>query len=93
MKLWQFSLTSKRTIIIAIALTTWILWLTLLGTKDAFSHLLNHWQIALTMLFGSMIAGGTSMGGGAVAFPVFTKLLHIPPHDAKIFSLAIQIVG
>jgi uncharacterized membrane protein YfcA len=93
MKLWQFSLTSKRTIIIAIALTTWILWLTLLGTKDAFSHLLNHWQIALTMLFGSMIAGGTSMGGGAVAFPVFTKLLHIPPHDAKIFSLAIQSVG
>ena len=93
MKVWQFSLTSKRTIIIAIALTTWIVWLTLLGAKEAFSHLINHWQIAITMLFGSMIAGGTSIGGGAVAFPVFTKLLHIPAHDTKIFSLAIQSVG
>ncbi|NEQ83181.1 MAG: sulfite exporter TauE/SafE family protein, partial [Moorea sp. SIO2I5] len=45
------------------------------------------------MVFGSMIAGGTSVGGGAVAFPVFTKLLQIPAHDAKVFSLAIQAVG
>ncbi|NEO93191.1 MAG: sulfite exporter TauE/SafE family protein [Moorea sp. SIO3G5] len=45
------------------------------------------------MVFGSAIAGGTSLGGGAVAFPVFTKVLHIPPQDAKIFSLAIQSVG
>jgi len=40
-----------------------------------------------------MIAGGTSLGGGAVAFPVFTKVLHITPYDAKVFSLAIQSVG
>ncbi len=45
------------------------------------------------MVLGSMVAGGTSMGGGAVAFPVFTKVLHIPPHDAKVFSLAIQSIG
>ncbi|MEM9120494.1 MAG: sulfite exporter TauE/SafE family protein [Cyanobacteria bacterium P01_F01_bin.56] len=45
------------------------------------------------MAFGSVIAGGTSVGGGAVAFPVFTKLLQIPPYDAKVFSLAIQAVG
>lgn len=45
------------------------------------------------MVFGSAIAGGTCLGGGAVAFPVFTKVLHISPHDAKIFSLAIQSVG
>lgn len=93
---------SKRMIVLAIgkaiplgaiALATWTAWLTILGYQEAFSHLISHWQIALTMLFGSMIAGGTSVGGGAVAFPVFTKLLHIPPHDAKIFSLAIQSVG
>ena len=89
----QFSLLSKKTIILIIALTTWIVWLTFLGIEGAFSHLIHYWQIVLTMLFGSMIAGGTSIGGGAVAFPVFTKLLHISPHDAKIFSLAIQSVG
>jgi hypothetical protein len=49
------------------------------------------WVVRLS--FGSMIAGGTSLGGGAVAFPVFTKVLHITPYDAKVFSLAIQSVG
>ncbi len=84
---------SQRTILISIALVVWSAWLTLLGGKEAFSYLLGHWQIALTMVFGSAIAGGTSLGGGAVAFPVFTKILHISPSDAKIFSLAIQSVG
>ncbi len=93
MKIWQLSLRSKRTIVIAIALCTWTVWLSFLGVQEAFSNLINHWQIALTMFFGSIIAGGTSIGGGAVAFPVFTKLLYISPHDAKIFSLAIQSVG
>ena len=45
------------------------------------------------MAFGSFIAGATSEGGGAIAFPVFTKVLEIRPLDAKIFSLAIQSVG
>jgi len=40
-----------------------------------------------------MVAGGTSLGGGIIAFPVFTKVLHITPYDAKVFSLAIQSVG
>ncbi|NET46581.1 sulfite exporter TauE/SafE family protein, partial [Okeania sp. SIO2B3] len=83
----------KRVIVLAIATATWIVWLIIIGYQEAFSHLISNWQIALTMLFGSMIAGGTSIGGGAVAFPVFTKLLHISPHEAKVFSLAIQSVG
>ena len=45
------------------------------------------------MIFGSFIAGATSEGGGAIAFPVFTKVLHVLPQDAKVFSLAIQSVG
>ena len=32
-------------------------------------------------------------GGGAVAFPVLTKWLQVSPHEAKVFSLAIQSVG
>ena len=84
---------SKHRIIIPITLTVWTAWLIFLGFQPAFEHLINHWEIALTMAFGSVIAGGTSVGGGAVAFPVFTKLLQIPPYDAKVFSLAIQAVG
>ena len=45
------------------------------------------------MVFGSFIAGATSEGGGAIAFPIFTKVLNITPLDAKVFSLAIQSVG
>lgn len=84
---------NKRTTVGLIAIAVWTAWLILLTPSQAFTHLINHWQIAITMMFGSMIAGGTSLGGGAVAFPVFTKLLHISPHDARIFSLAIQSIG
>jgi uncharacterized membrane protein YfcA len=74
------------------ALLIWIVWLTL-GGGNAIHHLLVDWKVGLTMIFGSMVGGGTSEGGGAVAFPVFTKLLHIAPYDARNFSLAIQSVG
>jgi uncharacterized membrane protein YfcA len=45
------------------------------------------------MVVGSFIAGASSEGGGAVAFPVFTLLLNIAPETARNFSLAIQSVG
>nr|WP_245212707.1 sulfite exporter TauE/SafE family protein [Rhodohalobacter sp. SW132] len=45
------------------------------------------------MVLGSFIAGATSEGGGAVAFPVFTKLFDIAPQDAKIFAFFIQSFG
>jgi len=77
---------------LVLALLTWAAWL-LLGGTTAIYHLLADWKIGLTMVFGSVIGGGTSAGGGAVAFPVFTKLLHISAYDARNFSLAIQSVG
>ena len=45
------------------------------------------------MVFGSLVGGGTSEGGGAIAIPIFTTLLHIAPRDARNFSLAIQSAG
>ncbi|NEQ96903.1 MAG: sulfite exporter TauE/SafE family protein [Cyanothece sp. SIO2G6] len=71
----------------------WSGWLVLLRPDYAIANIMEHWAIAVTMFFGSMVAGGTSMGGGAVAFPVLTKVLEIPAQDAKIFSLAIQTIG
>jgi hypothetical protein len=77
---------------LSIALAVWTLWL-VFGGRNALHHLLIDWRVALTMVFGSMVGGGTSEGGGAVAFPIFTKLLHIAAYDARNFSLAIQSVG
>jgi uncharacterized membrane protein YfcA len=75
-----------------LALFIWIVWL-FFGGGNALHHLLIDWKVALTMVFGSIVGGGTSEGGGAIAFPIFTKLLHIAPYDARNFSLAIQSVG
>ncbi|MBE9039484.1 sulfite exporter TauE/SafE family protein [Oscillatoriales cyanobacterium LEGE 11467] len=84
---------SKYKITPIVSVVVWLAWLTILGFSSAFSYLIDNWEVAVTMIFGSAIAGGTSLGGGAVAFPVFTKLLHIAPADARIFSLAIQSIG
>ncbi len=78
---------------ILVTVTVWTVWLTLNGPIQALSNLIANWKVATTMVFGSMVAGGTSMGGGAVAFPVLTKVLHVPPQEAKVFSLAIQSIG
>ena len=53
----------------------------------------DYWPSALTMTMGSFVAGSTPMGGGVVAFPVFTKYFGIETEQAKIFSLFIQSVG
>eukprot|EP00593_Proboscia_inermis_P010989 CAMPEP_0171323538 /NCGR_PEP_ID=MMETSP0816-20121228/115639_1 /TAXON_ID=420281 /ORGANISM="Proboscia inermis, Strain CCAP1064/1" /LENGTH=375 /DNA_ID=CAMNT_0011822273 /DNA_START=161 /DNA_END=1288 /DNA_ORIENTATION=- len=45
------------------------------------------------MIFGSIVAGLTSEGGGAVAFPVMTLALGVPPAVARDFSFAIQSFG
>ncbi len=71
----------------------WLVWAYYLTESEPCATIRRNWQVSLTMLFGSFIAGATSEGGGAVAFPVFTKLLGVQPQDAKVFSLAIQSVG
>ena len=82
----------KRThILFGIAVVT--IWLTSFDFNWALENLKRHFPISVTMAFGSLVAGGTALGGGAVAFPVLTKILGIAPFNAKIFSLAIQSIG
>lgn len=69
---------------------TWILGVTLSG---AWGRVADHGVAALTMVFGSFVAGATPQGGGAVAFPVFTKALNVPAEAARSFSLCIQAIG
>jgi uncharacterized membrane protein YfcA len=51
------------------------------------------WIMSVTMALGSFVAGATSEGGGAVAFPVMTLAMDISPSVARDFSLMIQSVG
>lgn len=62
-------------------------------TTDLLSEALKAWPAAVTMVFGSFIAGASAEGGGAIAFPVFTLILKIPPPSARNFSFAIQSIG
>ena len=45
------------------------------------------------MIFGSFIAGSSPEGSAAIAYPVFTLLLKIPPAIARNFAFAIQSIG
>jgi hypothetical protein len=49
--------------------------------------------MTITMAFGSFIGGATAEGGGAVAFPVMTLVLHLSPAVARDFSFMIQCCG
>ncbi|MEM7602225.1 MAG: TSUP family transporter [Verrucomicrobiota bacterium] len=69
---------------------TWVVYVTL--TKQ-WPLMVDHWEQALTMVFGSFVAGSTPAGGGAVAFPVFTKLLGVDVSVARDHSLMIQSIG
>lgn len=71
----------------------WVIWLGAMFMLDAW-HLFNDYAfVSSTMAFASFIAGATSEGGGAVAFPVLTIFFNIEPQIARDFSLAIQSVG
>jgi uncharacterized membrane protein YfcA len=74
-------------------LLVWTGWLVLMFSGDHWHHLASSWFMSITMLFASFIAGSTSEGGGAVAFPVMTLVFDIPPVVARDFSIMIQSVG
>ena len=75
------------------ALSYWALWLILMVSGDRWGLFIDNYWMTLTMVFGSFIAGATSEGGGAVAFPVMTMVFKIRPDIARDFSLMIQSVG
>ncbi len=69
------------------------LWLAVMVATDQLGRAGDNLAAAVTMVFGSFVAGSTPQGGGAVAFPVFTKVLGVTAADARSFSLAIQAIG
>ena len=62
-------------------------------STDSFYIFVKHGYAVLTMIFGSFIAGSSPEGSAAIAYPVFTLLLKIPPAIARNFAFAIQSIG
>ncbi len=87
-------MTRKNLVVYFLAVFTILLaWIFAMDRLEWWGMFRETWPISLTMVFGSFIAGATAEGGGAVAFPVFTKLFGIASEDAKIFSFMIQSFG
>ncbi|MGK7908952.1 MAG: TSUP family transporter [Synechococcus sp.] len=76
-----------------VPVTVWTIWLVFVTAGHRWHLFVDNWFMSVTMAVGSFIAGSTSEGGGAVAFPVMTLLFDIPPAVARDFSLMIQSVG
>ncbi len=75
---------------IAITLLVWGIYM---STQELWSLFRTHGFMTITMIAGSFVAGVSSEGGGAVAYPVMTLVFSIDPTVARNFSLAIQSVG
>lgn len=71
-------------------LAIWLVYVTVAGH---WGRVADQWVSSVTMVSGSFVAGSTPQGGGAVAFPVFTKVLDIDAEVARSFSLSIQAIG
>lgn len=76
-----------------LVLALYILWAGYMTVAGQWYLFAQYWPASVTMVLGSFVAGATAGGGGAIAFPVFTKVLHITSADARTFSLMIQAFG
>jgi uncharacterized membrane protein YfcA len=70
-----------------------ISWSIYVQSVDLINLYSTKWPVALTMLFGSFIAGSSPEGSASIAYPIFTLLLGIAPPIARNFSFAIQSIG
>ena len=73
--------------------SVWGIWLIATFLGERWYLFVENWFMSVTMAFGSFVAGATSQGGGAVAFPVMTLGFGIEPKPARDFSLMIQSIG
>ncbi len=73
-----------------LVLSAWLFFMQSTASWDLFR---DNWFMTVVMIFGSFIAGASSEGGGAIAYPAMTLLFNIEPDVARNFSFAIQSVG
>jgi uncharacterized membrane protein YfcA len=70
-----------------------LIWASLVTVLGDWGAVRSHWQMAVVMILGSVVAGSTPMGGGTVAFPILVLVFHQPAANARNFGLIIQAVG
>ncbi|CAH1778846.1 unnamed protein product, partial [Owenia fusiformis] len=75
------------------ATVVYFLWLAYMIKWNMWYLFVERYEMSITMVFGSLIAGMTSVGGGVVAFPVMTLVLNVTPNIARDFSLMVQSCG
>lgn len=83
----------RRRLAIGVSVAVTAVWLVYVTVAGHWERVVDNWAASVTMVFGSFVAGSTPQGGGAVAFPVFTKALEVPAEVARTFSLSIQTIG
>ena len=71
----------------------YVAWLVLAFGFGYIAQVKTHWPMAIVMIFGSVVAGSTPMGGGTVAFPFLVLVFGQPPNLGRNFGLAIQALG
>ncbi len=72
---------------------TFVVWVTYMHVSQQWALFVDNGFMTATMVFGSFMAGASSEGGGAVAYPAMTLVFGIAPDVARNFSLAIQSIG
>lgn len=93
---WMARQRSRKTRAVSalmVSVSVTVIWAILVTVLGLWPRITGQWPASITMVFGSIVAGSTPQGGGAVAFPVFTKVLDIPSEIARTFSLCIQTIG
>jgi uncharacterized protein len=68
-------------------------WIIYMSATSSWGLFVDNWFMTIVMMFGSFIAGASSEGGGAIAYPAMTLLFNIEPDVARNFSFAIQSFG
>ena len=74
-------------------IVVFVSWGVVMTLSESWFLFAEWWPMSLTMALGSFVAGSTPAGGGAVAFPVFTKVLQVSALEARTFGLMIQSIG
>lgn len=80
-------------IFLALASSLLIGWTVYMSVTQSWFLFKENWFMTVTMVVGSFIAGASSEGGGAIAYPAMTLLFNIGPDVARNFSFAIQSFG
>lgn len=89
------SATAKRRSRLALAISFGVLvvWLVAITATGQWGRILDNWFAPLIAAVGSVIGSSTPLGGGTISFPVYTKILGVPPNVARIFSLSMPAIG